>query len=348
MTNILNSNYQYILIWLSVLIALIVVPLILIITLKKDENEILNKYRAMFESEEEALAAYNRDKLNITISSNDKKRSLFMILAYVVIFFVLATIIQYIAIFIYLGVNKYPYDIIVEGSEIYNEKVFEHMSNILNVILQVVIYLMILAAAIIICRKMFINDLKKFRPKYLANAAMGFGLVYAGSMVGQILLTVLGVTNFKGEATNQEAINAMFSQGPLAILALFLVTVIIAPIVEEIVFRKCIFNLFSDRKMGLYVSTIAFGLLHVVSPIMVAVVGWISGEAAFIDIVLELMYLIPYSLMGLGMGIAYMKSNNNILAPILTHTANNLVSFIISLLMVLFPQFFQLLIVFLK
>ena len=68
----------------------------------------------------------------------------------------------------------------------------------------------------------------------------------------------------------------------------------------------------------------------------------LTHEADVFELYLELMYIIPYSLMGLGMGIAYMKSNNNIIAPILTHTANNLISFIISLLMVMFPQLFEL------
>ena len=341
MFDILNFD-KLVLLWTIVLVAMIVVPLVLIYYMKNDEYNVLLKYRNIFPTEEEAIEAYNRDKLNIQVPSNEKVRSIIMIASYAFIFFILATVIQYIAIFIYLGVHNYSYEIIVEGSEIFSQEVFDHMSNVLNVVLQVVIYVIILVAAIIICGKIFLKDLKKFKGKYIGYAAMGFGLVYAGSFIGSRLLTLLQVTENKSDATNQEAINAMFSQGPAAILALFVVTVLIAPIVEEIVFRKCIFNLFKDKKMGLYVSTIAFGLLHVISPLTVVFVQCLTHEADIFDLYLELMYIIPYSLMGLGMGIAYMKSNNNIIAPILTHTANNLISFIISLLMVMFPQLLEL------
>ena len=52
------------------------------------------------------------------------------------------------------------------------------------------------------------------------------------------------------------------------------------------------------------------------------------------DLIIELIYIIPYSLMGLGLGICYIKSNRNICTSIFAHMLNNGISFVASLMLI--------------
>ena len=104
-------------------------------------------------------------------------------------------------------------------------------------------------------------------------------------------------------SANQNAINAMLHQ---YLIPVILITVIIAPLSEEFIFRKVIIgHLFAQKKViGLFVSSILFGLGH-----MIAGFDWIS--------------LLIYSSMGLIFGLFYLKTKR-IETSITAHVVNNL------------------------
>ena len=85
---------------------------------------------------------------------------------------------------------------------------------------------------------------------------------------------------------------------------------IFAPFVEEIVFRKCIFSYFNKDIYGILVSTLAFGLIHVISS-------------------LDFIHILPYLFAGALFSLAYSLSKRNIWVTIAIHSIVNLISFII-------------------
>lgn len=111
----------------------------------------------------------------------------------------------------------------------------------------------------------------------------------------------------EGEALNQLAVESMFNYLP--IWQIFLMTVIVAPIVEEVLFRGLI--LFSaGRKtpswLRLIVSSLLFGLVH--SPTNISSL---------------------YIYVGMGFLFSYAaKRTNSLEAPIVYHFLNNLLGFI--------------------
>lgn len=111
----------------------------------------------------------------------------------------------------------------------------------------------------------------------------------------------------EGEALNQLAVESMFNYLPT--WQIFLMTVIVAPIVEEVLFRGLI--LFSGGKQSpswfrLIISSLLFGLVH--SPTNIASL---------------------YTYVGMGFLFAYAaKRTNSLEAPIVYHFLNNLLGFI--------------------
>ena len=246
---------------------------------------------------------------------------------YILIYFISA-----IGIAIYLKVNGFSKEIIQPDSDLFNPNVYEHMANTLNIVLELVLYSILTTGIVIFMWKPFKNDLVNIKGKHFAYGAMGYGLTMAGALICTILFSVLGVTDRKGTASNQEAIISMFSSSPLAIVGLFFTIVIMAPIVEELIFRKSIFTLIKDHKLALIISSLIFGGLHVISPTISTIELLFNGEATYLDVILEFIYIIQYSLMGLGFGIAYIKSRKNVTSTIFAHMLNNGISFFILLL----------------
>ena len=88
-----------------------------------------------------------------------------------------------------------------------------------------------------------------------------------------------------------------------------IITIFIAPIVEEIVFRYSIDTVFRNNILFLVISSFIFALMH----------GF--GIVSII-----------YIIMGLCYGYLYLKTNRNIISPILAHMLNNLISIITIIL----------------
>ena len=87
-----------------------------------------------------------------------------------------------------------------------------------------------------------------------------------------------------------------------------IITIFIAPIVEEIVFRYSIDTVFRNNILFLVISSFIFALMH----------GF--GIVSII-----------YIIMGLCYGYLYLKTNRNIISPILAHMLNNAFSILLML-----------------
>ncbi len=300
-------------------IAFIAVPFILVLCHYKEQDDINKLYTQLKNDDTQDQNKENEPK----VDSFTLKRSIVNIAVYAGIFFVLASIISMIFLYGYMLIKEIPFDILTNLEE--NSAIYNQIINDVNPLLQFSIYLIAIAVVVPLSYRWIVKDLCNVKGKYIAFGAMGFGLLYAANIVANILMIILGM---EGDSANQEAIINMMQPG-LPTILMFFATVIFAPILEELIFRKSIFNLFPNKPyLALVISSIGFGLLHVVSSAFAIIPEMISGNATYLEFISELFYVIPYGLMGFALGFSYIKSEKNIVAPIFAHALNNLLSFV--------------------
>lgn len=172
-------------------------------------------------------------------------------------------------------------------------------------------YLFLAVCALVILGGDLVADFKKLPAwhKIVGAVLGGWGLLFLANIVASNLLHAL--TAVEGASKNQQAINTIMDVHPFIMAA---TTVLLAPLVEELVFRKTIMGglkkLHPILSIGL--SSFLFGLIHVVS----------GGDFIFI---------IPYMAMGIPLGWSYYR-HKNIWIPIGIHVMQNLFSTLVIIL----------------
>ena len=153
-------------------------------------------------------------------------------------------------------------------------------------------------------RKILLNDIKVFKEhikRYIPFILVGFVLAVALNILGNIISQLIGVY---GGGTNQEAVISAFWQTPL--LGVFAL-LIVAPISEELIFRRTIMVMVENKFLYYLLSAFLFGMAHVV-------IGF-TFPSSFV-------FIFPTALAGLGYAFVYDKSNN-IWCPIFVHLLSN-------------------------
>ena len=117
-------------------------------------------------------------------------------------------------------------------------------------------------------------------------------------------------------SNNQEAINDMFERLPIYT---YILSVFLAPIIEELVFRFCFMKIFNNKYLYIILSGVIFGLFHIIG----------SFESAY-----DFLYLVPYSIPGLIF--AYiLYDSKNIFNTIWLHFVHNGISMLASIIILL-------------
>ncbi|MDD3341814.1 MAG: CPBP family intramembrane metalloprotease [Bacilli bacterium] len=158
------------------------------------------------------------------------------------------------------------------------------------------------------------QDLKKNHQKYF-SACIKYWLISVGVMMisNLFIQTIAG----GGVAGNEEAIRSIFKVSPFY---MFFSAVIFAPVVEELIFRQSIRNIFKTDWLFILVSGLLFGSLHVASNF--------TGP-------MDLLYIIPYS--APGFAFAYMlKKYDNIFVSMGFHFMHNGILIALQFLLLLF------------
>lgn len=138
-------------------------------------------------------------------------------------------------------------------------------------------------------------------------------VIYLLNIVLSMIYMALGIEGVSG---NQDTINEMVLSYPVL---MGIAIVIIAPIVEELMFRFFIFGFLKKFNIWLAyaVSSLLFGLIHVIQ-----------------DFAANWMFIFIYAAMGWVMAISY-HHHKRIIYPILVHALNNFVGFALMLLLIL-------------
>lgn len=140
-------------------------------------------------------------------------------------------------------------------------------------------------------------------PFYPTRQQLAFGVVFG---IGMIFLGTFFTLFLPDSTENQRALELLLAN-PSARLWLFISVVVMAPLMEEIIFRGFLMRgVFSAQAFWLpiIVSGMIFGMMHLFN-------NWLE--------------LVPYAFMGMMMAWVF-QITRNIFVPIVVHALNNFVS----------------------
>ncbi len=165
---------------------------------------------------------------------------------------------------------------------------------------EILLLVIIIAISFKEIKKQFLeykSNMKGYLKGYIKYWFIALGLMY--------LSNILILTFFTQEiAENEAAVRTLLDAFPLYI---FITSVILAPLIEELIFRFSIRKLcFHLDWLFIFLSGFIFGLMHVI------------GATSLTGFV----YIIPYSIPGWVFAYTLVKSNN-IFVPISLHTIHN-------------------------
>lgn len=159
---------------------------------------------------------------------------------------------------------------------------------------------------IILLRNYFKDDFFDLKNKLWLKIIIVIALVILIKLSEALCSWFYGLFNESINGNNQTSITKVIKE--YAVIMAFS-TCLGAPIVEEIIFRKCIFSYFDKDIYGILVSTACFSLIHVISS-------------------LDFIHILPYLFAGALFSTAYALSKRNIYVTIVGHIVLNTFSFI--------------------
>lgn len=166
-------------------------------------------------------------------------------------------------------------------------------SNMMNILLLVLMYYKDLKEDF----KVFLENKKEMLEEGFKIWVIGLVLM-AGSNV------VINLFSPNKIAGNEEAIRSLITAAPYIML---FNTSILAPLIEEITFRKAFRDIIDTKWLFVIISGVVFGALHVITSIRNAY---------------DFLYLLPYCSLGIALSYMYAKTKN-IFVSISMHALHN-------------------------
>ena len=166
--------------------------------------------------------------------------------------------------------------------------------------------------------KCAIEDIKKNHKQYFKTYFKYWLLALVIMFASNIIINMIAGGEIAG---NEEAVRALFFKAPVYV---FISAVFLAPVLEEMIFRQSIRNMFSNDLLFIIISGLVFGGLHVIGNIN----HWY-----------DLLYLIPYCTPGFVL--AYiMSKTNNVLVSTGIHFLHNGIIMSLQVLLIILGQLY--------
>ena len=242
---------------------------------------------------------------------------------YFAIFYIVATIVSVVITLIWMGFN--PGADITLGSPMYDKYQFDVLSWS-----NFVIYVISAAVLIPITFKTIKKDFIQLKETPgLIFKWFGFGMLimYGGIYTSAIIVEILSFGLEAGDSANQELIVSLLKSGGINMVLMTSMTVIFAPIIEEIVFRKCLFGIFKKNTIKTVIlSTIIFAGIHTIPTCLGLIPSVILGDAPWTELYLEFIYIFQYIGQAFALSFVYHKTKGNIIPCIMIHFINNFIS----------------------
>lgn len=209
-------------------------------------------------------------------------------------------------------ISYFIYDILVKillYSLNINFFAFDTKYKVLTTFLIELSYIIII---IFIYRKEIFKDLKDFKDNYKKYLSKNVIIYLCGILLMALTnFIIYKITNQKLSG-NEEAIRSYIKEFPLYMI---FSSIIYAPFVEEIIFRKTIKDVIKNKYLFIIIAGLIFGLIHI---------------SNYRDIN-EIMHSISYIIMGINFAYIYYRTNN-IFTTMTFHFCHNLVLLIIQFL----------------
>lgn len=186
------------------------------------------------------------------------------------------------------------------------------------IILRLAVYLILITIFTLMYKKDIKKEWKNFTSKLGKNSDTMFKYYFIGLFLMMFFNIILNFILKLGQSQNENAVQDMIKTSPIIML---IFAGLLAPIIEEIVFRKSFKNVFKNKWAFVLLSGFVFGLLHII--------GFELKNP------LEVLYIIPYG--SLGAGFALMDYEIDSTFPsIAMHMAHNTVLISLSIILRLF------------
>ena len=181
----------------------------------------------------------------------------------------------------------------------YNYNSFSPRTKLLLMLLKYIVFIVIF---VIKYRKYLKDKWKDFwinKKKYSSIAFKWWGLGFLLMIViNRILDTIIG-----GVGANEEAVQSLLEAEPVIALA---ATTLFAPFVEEMIYRKSLQDCFKNNTLYIIISSLIFGLIHVIG----------SSNP------LDYLFIISYGLFGACFA-KILVETDNIYSTIMVHMFHN-------------------------
>ena len=155
------------------------------------------------------------------------------------------------------------------------------------------------------------TEFKTFKKNIKLNMDTAFKYWFVGLMIMCISNIIIGLIANLNTSSNEEAVQTLVSSTPYLML---FTAGILAPIAEELTFRKGVSKLFKNKWVYAFSSGLIFGLLHVI------------GSSN----ILEYLYIIPYGSLGFFFALTYYDTKS-IYPSIIMHAIHNSALIILSI-----------------
>lgn len=166
---------------------------------------------------------------------------------------------------------------------------------------------------------LYFDDLKKDFDNLKKNKANLLEKSFRIWCIGLVAMACLNIiiNNISPNeiANNEEVIRNSIAASPYIML---INTAIMAPLLEELVFRKSFRIVFKNKYTFCLISGIIFGALHVIGSI---------------ENVYDYLYILPYSSLGIALSYMYYKTDN-IWCPIIMHSIHNTIMTLMNIFLV--------------
>lgn len=171
----------------------------------------------------------------------------------------------------------------------------------------------ILIIIIFLYRKELKEQLSNFKKNFYEYSDVAFKYWLIGLIVMVISNLLITAFSPNSMANNEEQVQQLIHGAPFVSL---ICVGVLAPIIEEFTFRKAFYDAFNKEWLFVLVSGLVFGSLHVV----------LSLESLW-----DLLYLIPYSSLGISFGFVMCKTKN-VFSSTLVHIFHNTCLTLLSIL----------------
>lgn len=171
-------------------------------------------------------------------------------------------------------------------------------------------YILISLYFTIIYKDELLNNIKKLNKKSILTTLIYFIIGFLLMILANYIINYIIIPN--GISNNEQGNRNLLLNNKL--LYGLLLSLII-PYIEEIVFRLSFKKSINNNIIFIILSSTIFGLLHIISSTKL----------------IELLYFIPYFILGLTFSTIYIKTNN-IFCSIISHILNNTITVLVILL----------------